>query len=493
MKTRTQLLADLATINAIPGAGDSLELCYVEAAGDNAFAVKWKSSPEAMGETVTVDTFPTQKEADAYCALMNQMRIDWLRVDAARAAEAATEAETGVDDGDETSIAQPAMYADGSSELPTEDIRNVQVIKAGTWTAMSGEKVTFTKADLAELVSNFHALRSVIKPYLKLGHIFDGDHTKLTAAPALGWMENPRLADGGNTIEADFMKVPARVAKLIRAKSYRRISAEILRNFSDQSGKVYRLAFKAASLLGATLPAINTMDDIIKELFGEGARATALVDELSHAEMVALSEPQEDSVMNEAQLAALRLSLGLPADADATAVLAAAANLQKANTDSTVKLSELEETQFAAGVDALVKRAKEEGRVLPPQEAGIRTMVAGWKKEANGEPMQFAFGEKKGTGTVLEAFSAFVDSLPQVFPIRKEAGSGKVSNPGATVRELPADVIRFASTAFKYPLPVDADSLERDRSARAHAKENKVTYLAAYSALNGLELDVLAN
>jgi hypothetical protein len=470
-----KLTADWARIDAL-AAPDTTELCYVEPAGENAFAVKWKPYPEAMGETVVIDTFPSEQQANDYCALMNQMRMDYLRVDAARAADGAS--------------APTAYAAADGSDLPTETLLAVPILDAGSWTAMGGQKVTYSKADLAEMVANFEPLKKTLTPRFKLGHIFNEDQRARTGAPAIGWLDTVRLSNDGNTILADIVSVPAKVVALIKAKAYRRISTEIRHNFTDSTGKVWRLALDAAGLLGAQLPACNTLGDVIKHLYGEGAQATALLTPIEGGELFALSEPipQEESAMNEVQLAALCTTLGLPANADPSAIQAAAAALKIANTETTAELAEHAEAALTAGIDAQMLRAKKEGRMVPTQEAGLRAMVNGWKVVAaqNEGVMEFAAVSDGNTinkkGSVVEAFAAFVDSLPAVFKGVQELGSGQKPEKVQKSNVAP-DTLRFATTGLGRQIGFDRRSIDRDARVREFAAKNNVTYLAAYDAV----------
>jgi hypothetical protein len=495
--------ADWAKVDALASAPDCVELCYVEAVGD-AYAVKWKQYPETMGEAVTIDTFNDPKQAADYCALMNQMRMDSLRIDALNTAgdledakeEAAADATLDNYGLSECEYASP----DGSDPLPTKDLHDVPMLDAGTWRSMSGETVTFTKKDLAELVASFNATKDVLKPFAKLGHIFDEDQRARTGAPSVGRMANLRLTNEGNRIIGSLLNVPLKLARLMEAKSYTRLSPEIFRDFKDAKGKVYRLAFKAVSILGATLPACHTLDDIIVNLFGEGARATAIAP-VSTGTVIALSEPiqQEESVMTKDQLIQLATSLGLPATADEATILAAAAALRRAHTESAEQLETAQRTELAAGITTQLTRAKAEGRIMPQQENGLREMVNGWVKDATNDDgrlqtVEFAATVDGNTvtkkGTIVEKFSAFVDQLPVVFKHVTELGSGEQDDNSNLGNGVARDTLRFAAGMLGRQIGFDRGSLERDRRIKAYANKNNlrkadgtIDYCAAYTAV----------
>ena len=99
-------------------------------------------------------------------------------------------------------------------------------------------------------------------PPIKIGHMSDDDTGKLLkheGLPAFGWIKNLRVQ--GQKLLGDLVEVPRRVADLIKAGAYRRLSAEIYWNFS-QAGKTWPRVLKAVSLLGAEIPAVTSLRDI---------------------------------------------------------------------------------------------------------------------------------------------------------------------------------------------------------------------------------------
>lgn len=107
-------------------------------------------------------------------------------------------------------------------------IGGIELVKAGTWQASTGEW-TVTAEDLAAAVEA-HKVGVLRKPVIKLGH----EGPMRDAAPALGYVDNLRLADGGKTLVGDLVNVPAAVAKFL-PHAYPDRSVEALRNYEDQS------------------------------------------------------------------------------------------------------------------------------------------------------------------------------------------------------------------------------------------------------------------
>jgi len=115
----------------------------------------------------------------------------------------------------------------------------------------------YTEDDLDDMVSNFAALKDVIKPPVKFGHrskmhIVDGK-------PAAGW--TTKLRRVGQKLIAKFSDVPDIVYRAIKRKLYRRASAEILWNFKHE-GKTYRRVLYAVSLLGQDVPIVKDLADL---------------------------------------------------------------------------------------------------------------------------------------------------------------------------------------------------------------------------------------
>lgn len=142
-------------------------------------------------------------------------------------------------------------------------IRNVELIRVGTWSISSGEW-TVTADDLTAAIAA-HRAGVLRKPVLKIGHTdprFDG-------GPALGRIDNLRLTNGGATLVGDFVDVPAAVASLL-PHSYPSRSVEALIDYTAPDGTVWPLVLTAVALLGQTAPGIETLADLT-DLYGVAA------------------------------------------------------------------------------------------------------------------------------------------------------------------------------------------------------------------------------
>ena len=113
-----------------------------------------------------------------------------------------------------------------------------EIARAGTWTAMSGQAVTLTEADLDRIVSGFRPDDPDGAP-LVFGH-------PTTDAPAYGWVAGLRRE--GDTLLAAFRDVPEAVRGLVDSGRYRNVSVKLS---PDKSRLIH------VGLLGAVPPAIT--------------------------------------------------------------------------------------------------------------------------------------------------------------------------------------------------------------------------------------------
>lgn len=155
-------------------------------------------------------------------------------------------------------------------KLKTRDLTDVEILDVGTWDASTGP-VKITEAFADELVQNTNELISLglLQPPAKLGHPKNQKLLQQEGWPAAGWIRN--LRRDGTKIVADVAKVPQKLADLIEAGGYRKISSEFWKSFGKVGGKgkSYGPVLTAIAFLGEELPAVSTLDDMIA-LFGSG-------------------------------------------------------------------------------------------------------------------------------------------------------------------------------------------------------------------------------
>jgi cation transport regulator ChaB len=138
----------------------------------------------------------------------------------------------------------------------TFDVKNVEIFQVGIWNGIPN-----TLDDLNDIANNFQKVfDSGIKPPLKLGHNEGkGNRQIQDGQPALGWVSDVRVV--GNKLLADFTKVPKIVKEAIKSGLYERVSAEIWHDIK-LSGNKFRRALAGVALLGADIPAVETLKDL---------------------------------------------------------------------------------------------------------------------------------------------------------------------------------------------------------------------------------------
>lgn len=155
----------------------------------------------------------------------------------------------------------PVPSAPALANLP-----GVELVQAGQWDISTG-LVTFSTDDLAAAVGAVDC-PAVRRPILKLGHTdprFDGE-------PAVGWVANLALADGGNTVIGDYVGMPGWLGGVI-ASAYPDRSVEGFFDYRCQLGHTHPFVLTAVALLGITRPGVGTLTSLqdVAALYGVAA------------------------------------------------------------------------------------------------------------------------------------------------------------------------------------------------------------------------------
>lgn len=132
---------------------------------------------------------------------------------------------------------------------------DVELVKEGDWPAVTGP-ASITSAKLASMAAAA-ALGHFDAP-VKIGH-FDPRFAKFDGNPALGWIENVRVA--GKSLIGDLVKVPKNFAPLLLS-AYRKRSIEWEEDVEGPDGRKFPAVLKAVALLGANEPAVSGLKDV---------------------------------------------------------------------------------------------------------------------------------------------------------------------------------------------------------------------------------------
>lgn len=142
------------------------------------------------------------------------------------------------------------------------NIKGQEIFAAGKWNEM-----TFQQHDLEAMVAAFDQLKDVHKVPLKMGH--NREQPVTDGKPALGWVT--RIYTEGAKLLADFEDVPEIVGRAIKNKLYRRVSIELSIDVRYK-GQHIPFVVDAVALLGADLPAVNTLADLNAYLSRDAAQ-----------------------------------------------------------------------------------------------------------------------------------------------------------------------------------------------------------------------------
>ena len=306
-------------------------------------------------------------------------------------------------------------------ELPAEPPEWVDLLPAGAVEARDGRRWTVADAEAVAAASRERAGATDLSiDYEHQSHLADGE------APAAAWIKEIKVEDGFIRGRVDWTE---NAAARIRAREYRYLSPTFL--------------FDAAT--GA-----------VRAVTGAGLTNNPALD------LPALATDQGgEAPMNEEQLKALREALGLAADADAPAVLAAAAAAVAGNAALAKVAEKVGLAKDAAGDDvvAAAHRAPAAGEFVPRSEfdavsARLKTVEeASAKGKATAAvdaaveagkvtPAQrdWALGYAKADP---EGFAGYVEAAPAIVrPGRTGTGAPGTGNPDAALTDSELAVCR---------------------------------------------------
>ena len=151
----------------------------------------------------------------------------------------------------------------------------LEIFKAGTHTAMNGETLTFSDADIEAIVEAYDP--DVYPAPIVVGH-------PQTDAPAYGWIQSLNTTDD-HKIEAAPEQVDAAFAELVEAGRYKKISASFFG--PDVAGNpvpgTYYL--KHVGFLGATAPAVKGLKTVANFAQADGVYEFADWDQMNIANL----------------------------------------------------------------------------------------------------------------------------------------------------------------------------------------------------------------
>lgn len=146
-----------------------------------------------------------------------------------------------------------------------KDLLGIEIFSVGVW---NGDE--YSASDLDAMVEANAVLGDRLNAPLKLGHDDAQKFLQDSGLPSFGWVENLRRE--GEKLLADIRGIPQKIFELIQNGAYRKRSAEILWDWDDkESGRTFSRVLCGLALLGAELPAVQTLDDILALYGGQAS------------------------------------------------------------------------------------------------------------------------------------------------------------------------------------------------------------------------------
>jgi len=152
----------------------------------------------------------------------------------------------------------------------TYKLENIEAFGSGKW---NGHEISDT--DIQDIVNNTNEIIDRLKPMVKLGHDDKQKLLQSTGLPAGGWIT--RLKKVGDKILVNIKEVPKVLYELIKNGAYKRISSEILYDYTEPSTKKkYNKVLSAIAFLGGDLPAVTNLKDIAA-LYDSNGKANIII------------------------------------------------------------------------------------------------------------------------------------------------------------------------------------------------------------------------
>lgn len=247
-------------------------------------------------------------------------------------------------------------------------LKGIEVFAVGKWNGM-----TFQAHDLAAMVEAFNALKDVHKVPLKLGH--NSEQPVTDGKPALGWVT--ALYVKAEKLVADFSDVPAIVAKAIDKKLYRRVSLELSIDVRYK-GNLIPFVVDAVALLGADLPAVNTLADLDAYLSRDAAEFSVT----RRAAFSAVAGSLQERNMDEKEVQSLVEAKLAPIKADFAKVTGERDTLQNENTALKQQVEQFKAAEAKTKIESKRTRVKDvlegltaSGHMLPAQREAFTKML----------------------------------------------------------------------------------------------------------------------
>lgn len=372
--------------------------------------------------------------------------------------------------------------------MSTPNPTTIQIFRAGTQTAMSGEAMSFSEADLAASCAAYDP--AVHEAPLVIGH---PRHN----SPAWGWVQS--MAVAGQHLEATPHQLNPEFAELVRTGRFKKISASFYRPDSPNNPVPGVWYLRHVGFLGAQPPAVKGLrqaefgeagEQGIVEFADWGMEANAtLWRRLRDWLLAKHGQETADQVVPDWQIENIRDAARQGDDGprpafsepnppqephvtpeDAAAIQAENAALKKQLADAQAEKQSAARAAVHANNVAFAEQLIAEGRLLPKHQAVlIATLDAATPPDA---PLEFSEGTSKRP--LADGLRELFQQLPPVVEFGELATTDRAGSAPSS-----ADVADFAEKS------TDPDRLSMHARAMRLAHDKNIPYEQAARLLAG--------
>ncbi len=305
-------------------------------------------------------------------------------------------------EGDETTPPDPdKIKEEGVNEFREKIMKYGELSEVEIFATGNHQGRNYSESDLDEIVTNFSKLGGELKPPMVLGHDEKQEILTNSGLPSLGWAKHLEKKSKGNgefSIVARLDEVPELARLAVEKGAYKRISSEIYEDFSDKSGKTHGLALRRIALLGADVPEVKTLQDVI-----------SLAEEKTNKVIWVHNEPVSGGIMKTKEESVHRTD---------PAVLAEIKLLKETNAGLVKAHAETAHKAHVASISSFCDELKREGKFLPRfEDQGIQSFME------NLDPNTVVkFGEAKDSKKMssLAFFKELMTGLPVLISLKEE-------------------------------------------------------------------------
>lgn len=364
----------------------------------------------------------------------------------------------------------------------------IQIFKPGRHTAMSGQAIAFSEADLLATVAAYDPARH--EAPLVVGH-------PKTDAPAYGWVQSLTFSEGA--IEAVPHQVNADFAELVQAGSFKKVSASFYSPGAPNNPVPGVYYLRHVGFLGAQPPAVKGLRSPSFADAEEGVVEFSEWDDMTNAGLWRnlrewilgkFGQEEADKVLPGYEVRALELdaqeeinkarasreSEAAPAPQPAfadhqpenTVTPEEKAALQAENQRLREQIAQNDARQRHADNLAFADALVAEGRMLP----AARDVVVATLDHLAAQAEPVAFGEGDARTPLADAYKAMLAAQPRIVGFGEQATRGRA----AAASSAPDDDAQFAERA-------DPERLAQHKAIRAHMAEHQVDYATAARAV----------